>query len=60
MIKWISVEDKEPPDKDAYYLVCCDYHGKLEIEIHHGWNLHCVTHWAELPDFPEGLLRGAE
>lgn len=52
--KWISVKDETPPEGDTEYEVCCDYNGKRRIEIHKGWNMHCVTHWRPLPEMPEG------
>lgn len=55
--KWISVEEKPMPEGNEEYEVCCDYHGEKRIEIHKGWNTHCVTHWRPLPEPPEG---GAE
>lgn len=55
--KWISVKDKPMPEGNEEYEVCCDYHGEKRIEIHKGWNTHCVTHWRPLPEPPK---EGAE
>ena len=55
--KWISVKDKPMPEGNEEYEVCCDYHGEKRIEIHKGWNTHCVTHWRHLPEPPKGELQ---
>jgi hypothetical protein len=55
--KWISVNEKPMPAGNEEYEVCCDYHGEKRIEIHKGWNTHCVTHWRPLPEPPK---EGAE
>lgn len=52
--EWISVEEKPMPSNNEEYEVCSDYHGKKRIEIHKGWNTHCVTHWRPLPEPPKG------
>lgn len=65
--KWISVEDRLPPDSENVLTVVIDGETKAGYDIEINYYQHCIGNWLyshrevlfwqPLPDLPEGVMR---